>query len=789
MGEPLEPLTAGRAARQSATRPFVRDALIGREWELAAATERLLADRVGLLTLTGAGGSGKTRLVLRLADDLGRHFRDGAAFVSLAPVRDPDLVASAIVRALGIRDGGGRSPAELLLAHLRDRHLLLVLDNFEQVVAAAPLVVDLLAACPRLQVLATSRAVLRVRGEHDLPVPPLRLPSARTPPSAAGVEQSPAVRLFVERARAARAGFALTDDNAAAVAEVCRRLDGLPLALELAAARTRHLPPAALLARLERRLPLLTDGARDLPARQRTLRDAIAWSYDLLDEDERALLRRLAVFVGGCTLDAAESVCAVGRGDGAAVLSGLASLVDNSLLLPEEAAGLPRFRMLETVREYALEQLVESGEEDAMRRRHADYFAGVAVEGDRALRGAGQRAWLARLEADHDNYRAALAWGLADPTRSESALRLAGALGRFWNIRGHVAEGSRRLREALATGGVAVPPGVRAYALLRAGSLANWAGEAVRAEDLLREGLALYEGLGDGAGMARVLSTLALVALAQDDRPRAVALGEESVARARAAGDDYGAGYSLINLARGRFESGDLAGARRDAEEGTVLCRAAGDDWAVAVGTSRLGVIAHLQGDIARARALSRDAVRTCREVGDPRIMAVAVLTLARTVRADGDPAAAARLFGVVEALRSGAGAPLYPAERADFEREADALRRSLGRETFEVAWQAGRALSVEEAADAALGEAGQASPPGGRRPVAEPVDQLTARERQVVAMIGRGYTNRRIAEELVIAEKTAEVHARNIREKLGLHTRSAVAAWAAKSDCDLADA
>ncbi|MGE3271136.1 MAG: LuxR C-terminal-related transcriptional regulator [Chloroflexota bacterium] len=776
MGEPLRPSVYARQGDDSlAALPSVRDILIGREWELSAATERILAARVGLLTLTGVGGSGKTRLALRLAADLQGHFEDGVAFVPLAPVRDPGLVASAMVQALGIRDAGGRSPDQLLRAHLRDRHLLLVLDNFEHVVVAAQLVADLLASCPRLQVLVTSRAVLRVRGEHDLPVPPLSLPSGQTLPSAAGVAQSPAVRLFVERARMARAGFTLTDDNAVMVSEICRRLDGLPLAIELAAARLRHLTPVTLLARLERRLPLLTGGARDLPARQQTLRNTIDWSYDLLDGDEQALFRNLAVFTGGCTLEAAEAICAEGEADRAGVLGGLASLVDHSLIGPEAIDGLPRFRMLETIREYAQEKLVESAEEDETRHRHAAYFARFAQDADFELRGAGQCAWLARLEADHDNLRAALAWNLSDVSRSEAALQLAGALGRFWNIRGHITEGSRWLREALAMDDPATSPAVRAYALLRAGSLANWGGEATRAEDLLREGLALYEAVGDGVGMARALSTLGLVALACGDRACAVALSEESVERARTAGDDYGAGYSLINLARARLESGDLMGAQRDAGEGTALCRAAGDNWAVAVGLSRLGVIMHLQGDMGRARTLSWEAIRICRDVGDPRIMAVALQTVGRTARATGDSAVAARLFGCVEALRNRAGAPLYPAEHADFEREVEALRQSLGHAAFENAWNEGRALSAEQAADYALEGVG-------------PADQLTPRERQVAAMIGQGYTNRRIAEELVIAEKTAEVHARNIREKLGLPTRAGVAAWAARSGLVPAD-
>ena len=792
----MDPQREARARSRDGTPPstnfpVVRDRLIGRESLLISARQLLLRDDVGLLTLTGPGGTGKTRLALQLASDVLRQFDDGACFVPLASVADSGLVASTIVLALGIHDGGDRSPDERLLSYLRDRRLLLLLDNFEHLGPAAPLVADLLVACPGLKVLATSRAVLRVRGEYDFPVPPLLLPSPDYSETAAEAEQSPAVRLFVERARAARADFALTDANVAAVVKICRRLDGLPLAIELAAARLRHLTPLVLLARLEPRLPLLTGGALGAPARQQTLRDAIGWSYDLLGEDERWLFQRLAVFVGGCTLEAAEAVCGTDGNEATDVLDTIASLVDKSLLSQQDVLGVPRFSMLETIREYALERLAESGEGEAVRRHFAGYFLELGEHADVKLQGAEQRAWLGRLEADHDNFRAALTWSLADASRAESGLRVAGALGRFWNIRGHYSEGSRWLRQTLAACGTTAPPAVRAYALLRAGSLAHWAGDTEGAEELLREGLELYQALGDEVGMARALSTLGLVAVSQSDPMRAIALAEQSVSRARAAGDDYGTGYSLVNLARARLGLGDLAGARRDIEEGVALCRAASDDWAVAVGLSRLGVIAYRQRDVDRADAASRESLGVCREVGDPRIASVALLTVGRVARATGALATAATLFGAVARLRGAAGAPLYPEERADFDHDVDALRRLLGRTAFDAAWSEGRAMSAEQAIERALrgaSPAGVDTASGGKR-AKKQGDRLTRREREVAIMVGRGYTNRQIAKHLVIAEKTAEVHARNIREKLGLSTRAGLAAWVAQQGLLPADA
>ena len=486
---------------------------IGREREVEEVKQRLLHPDVRLLTLTGPGGVGKTRLGLEVARQVMDQFEEGVCFVALAPISDPVLVPSAIAQALQIKQGAGQSVAEALEQYLRERQQLLLLDNFERLLEAGPPLARLLSDCPRLKVLVTSRGVLRLQGEHKYEVPTLTLPPAGYRPSLE-VDRYEGIHLFAERARAARSEFRITTKNAPAVIELCRRLDGLPLAIELAAARVSLLPPEAMLARLGNKLALLTGGARDLPDRQRTLRATLDWSYGLLNE-ERLLFARLAVFVGGWTLEGSEAVCDVG--DEVAVLQQISALVDKSLVQQRGSIQHePRFTMLETVREYALERLEESGELERLRRRHASYFLELAEEEERASRGPLQRAWLDRLETEHDNLRASLEWSLTSQGDTELGLQLTGALSHFWYVREHHSESRMWLQSALERG--SATSAARAKVLVGAGRLAWFQGEFARVNTLVEESLTLYQSLGDDEGAAFALLVLGRTAVSQGNR-------------------------------------------------------------------------------------------------------------------------------------------------------------------------------------------------------------------------------------------------------------------------------
>lgn len=763
--------------RHTGRLPAEVTSFVGRRHEAAEVKRLLSVSR--LVTLTGVGGVGKTRLALRVAEDARRAFPDGVWLVELAALADPGLLAQSIGEALELRDHSSRPAVEALVEHLRDKQALILLDNCEQLIDACALLIGrLLREAPGLRVLATSRQALGTAGEQTLAVPTLALPDATGPRlSTAALAQCDAVRLFVERAGAILPGFAVTETNRDAVERVCRRLDGIPLGIELAAVRLRALSVQQLLDRLDDRFQLLTTGARAVLPRHRTLRALVDWSYDLCTEKEQLLWARVSVFAGSLDLEAAEAVCG---GDGIRreeVLDLVAGLVDKSVLIREEHAEAVRYRMLDTLRYYGRERLAAAGEEPLRLCHHRDYYQRLAATARAELFGPTQVSWFARLQREHANLRAALEYSFTEPGQAATGLGIATDLLYHWITSYYLAEGRGWLDQGLAL--CTEPTETRARALWTDSWLAIIQTDIEAAAAMLEECRALGVRLGRDAVLGYVALYSGMIAMCRDAPESAIGLYEEAAVRHRAADDPVGLALALIRLSLAHSFLGDSPRAIAMGEESLAVCDAYGEGWHRAYATMALGVEVWRQGDHERAAALERESLTFNRSLDDPLGVGVNLEVLAWISASQTAYQRAARLLGALRNIWQSIGAPLsgYGHLIRYHDACAAGTQRALGKQAFQAAVKEGTRLSYDEALTYALLDR---LPTRALAAEAEQASPLTPRETEIARLVAQGLSNKEIAAALVIAQRTAEGHIERILSKLGFNSRAQVAVWVA---------